>query len=91
MVDGSAAFRYLKVEDWFRGCLLRGGTERDVSALDHESGDEAVERSIIVCATCAEGEEVLCCLRHCFAEKLDLEVALSRMQLYSSNCQHFDF
>lgn len=82
VVDGRAAFWYLKVEHWFRSCLSRGGTKRDVSALNHETGDKAVEWSIVVRATCAESEEVLCGLRDCFAEKLDLEVALSRMQLF---------
>lgn len=58
---------------------MRGGAERDVSALDHESCDEAVKRRVIVCATCAESEEVLRRLGYCFAEKLDLEVALGGM------------
>jgi hypothetical protein len=58
---------------------MRGGAERDVSALDHESWDEAVKRGVIVCAACAEGEEVFRGLGYCFAEKLDLEIALGGM------------
>lgn len=58
---------------------MRGGAERDVSALDHESRDEAVKWGVVVCAACAEGEKVLCGLGYCFAEKLDLEVALGGM------------
>jgi hypothetical protein len=58
---------------------MRGGSERDVSTLDHKSRNEAMEWGVIVCAACAEGEEVLCGLGYCFAEKLDLEVALGGM------------
>jgi hypothetical protein len=58
---------------------MRGGSERDVSTLDHESRNETMEWGVIVRAACAEGEEVLCCLGYCFAEKLDLEVALGGM------------
>lgn len=79
VVDRCAAFRDLEIEHWFRTCLMRGGAERDVAALDHESCDEAVKWGVVVCATCAEGEEVLCGLGYCFAEKLDLEVALGGM------------
>lgn len=87
VVDGSSAFGNLKVEHWFCGRFLRYGTERNIASLNHESGNEAVERCFIVCAARAEGEEVLCGLGYCFAEKLNLEVALSCMQL-SSRSQH---
>ena len=33
--------------------------ERDVAALDHEARHEPVKGGVIVCAACAEGEEVL--------------------------------
>lgn len=36
-----------------------GGAEGDVAALDHETGHEAVEGGVVVCAACAECEEVL--------------------------------
>jgi hypothetical protein len=49
--------------------------------LDHEAGNEAVEWCFIICATSAEGEEVLCCLGYCFAEQLDLEVTLGGVKL----------
>jgi hypothetical protein len=35
-----------------------------------------VEGRVIVCAACAEGEEVLDSPRDCFAEQFDFEVAL---------------
>ena len=38
---------------------VRFVSEGDVAALDHEAGDETVEGGVVVCAGCAEGEEVL--------------------------------
>jgi hypothetical protein len=82
VVYGGAALGDLEREHGFRGGGgLCGWSEGDVSALDHEAGDEAVERCIIVCAACAQCEEVFCGLGDCFAEELDLEVALGGMEL----------
>lgn len=82
VIYGGAAFRDLEGENGFRGARgLRGWSEGDVSTLDHEAGDEAMEWRVIVCAACAQGEEVLCSLGDCFAEELNLEVTLGSMEL----------
>lgn len=82
MIDGCAAFGDLEVEHGFGGVLLfRGWAEGDVSALNHESRDQAMERCVVVCAARAEGKEILCGLGDSFAEKLDLQVSLGCMQL----------
>lgn len=59
MVYRCAAFG--DVVEWEDGVVGRGGcfAERDVAALDHEARHEPVEGSVIVCAACAKGEEVL--------------------------------
>lgn len=59
---------------------------REIAALDHEVGDDAVERCALVAelfarrradALVAEAEvtEILCRLRDCFAEEADLDAA----------------
>lgn len=69
VVYGRAAFGDLERQHRFgSGGGLRCWAEGDVSALDHEPGNEAVEGCVIVCAACAEGEEVLGGLGNCFAE-----------------------
>lgn len=57
VVDRGAAFGDFEGDGGFLGRWAGG--ERDVAALDHEVGDQAVERCVVVDAAGAEGEEVL--------------------------------
>lgn len=82
MIYGSASLRDLEGELGLGGGGgLRCGPQRNISGLDHEAGHDAVEWNIIVHATCAQSKEVFGCLGDCFAEELDLEVALGRVEL----------
>lgn len=61
VVDRRAALGDVERKHGFRavGGGRRGWAEGDVAALDHEAGYQPVEGRVIVCAACAEGEEVL--------------------------------
>jgi len=83
VIYGGAALGDLERKHRFCGGRgLCGWAEGDIAALDHKAGDETMEWCVIVCATCAQGEEVLCSLGDCFAEELDLEVAVGSMELH---------
>lgn len=67
------------------GCGCLGlGVGFGAAGLHHEAGDQAVQRTAMVEAGGAEGEEVLGRLGHRLAEDLELDITLGGVQLWTA-------